>query len=90
MTVVKIGVDAHKRTHTLVAADEVGRRVATKTVPATTVRHLAALEWAGQFAERSWALEDCRHLTPAARRRPATRRRDRRAGADGVDGQRPA
>lgn len=47
----------------MVAADGVGRPVATKTVAATTVGHLAALEWAGQFGERSWALGDCRHLT---------------------------
>lgn len=60
---VKIGVDAHKRTHTLVAADELGRQLATKTVAATTEGHLAALHWAAQWPERSWALEDCRHLT---------------------------
>jgi transposase len=33
---VVIGVDAHKRTHTLVAADELGRELASKTVAATT------------------------------------------------------
>jgi transposase len=58
-----IGCDSHKRTHTFVAVDPVGRRVATKTLPATTDGHLAALAWAGQWAERRWALEDCRHLT---------------------------
>jgi transposase len=60
---VKIGVDAHKRTHTLVAADELGRQVATKTVKANTEGHLAALEWAARWAQRAWAVEDCRHLT---------------------------
>jgi transposase len=61
--VVKIGVDAHKRTHTLVAADQLGRQLATKTLAATTEGHLAALEWASQWSERTWAVEDCRHLT---------------------------
>ena len=43
---VVIGVDAHKRTHTLVAADELGRELATKTLAATTEGHLAAIAWA--------------------------------------------
>jgi transposase len=60
---VQIGVDAHKRTHTLVAADELGREVATKTVKATSDGHLAAVEWARQWPQRAWAVEDCRHLT---------------------------
>ena len=33
---VVIGVDAHKRTHTFVAADELGRELASKTLAATT------------------------------------------------------
>jgi hypothetical protein len=33
---VVVGVDAHKRTHTLVAIDEVGRKLAEKTVASTT------------------------------------------------------
>ena len=60
---VKIGVDAHKHTHTLVAADDLGRQVGTKTVRATAEGHLAAVEWARQWRERAWAVEDCRHLT---------------------------
>jgi transposase len=60
---VVLGVDAHKATHTIVAADENGRQLATKTVAATSAGHLEAVRWAGQFAERTWALEDCRHLT---------------------------
>ena len=32
---VMIGADSHKRTHTLVALDEVGRRLAETTVAAT-------------------------------------------------------
>jgi transposase len=60
---VKIGVDAHKRTHTLVAADALGRELGQKTVPATSEGHLAALGWAAAWPQRTWAVEDCRHLT---------------------------
>ena len=60
---VIIGGDSHKRTHTFVALDQVGRRLGQKTVPATTDGHLVALTWAQQWGERCWALEDCRHLT---------------------------
>jgi transposase len=60
---VVIGVDAHKRTHTLVAADELGRPLAERTVPATSDGHLVALEWAARWPRRRWAVEDCRHLT---------------------------
>ena len=60
---VVIGVDAHKRSHTLVAADEAGRKLAEKTVPATPDGHLAVVAWAAKWPERTFALEDCRHLT---------------------------
>ena len=60
---VTIGVDLHKRTHTLVVVDQAGRQLATRTVPATVAGHLETLKWALGWAERSWALEDCRHLS---------------------------
>lgn len=60
---VVIGVDAHKRTHTLVACDRLGRQVGVATVEATTDGHLVALEWAAKWPRRRWAVEDCRHLT---------------------------
>lgn len=60
---VIVGVDAHKRTHTLVAVDEVGRNLGDKTVSATPEGHLEGLEWAEQWPQRRWALEDCRHVT---------------------------
>jgi transposase len=60
---VMIGVDSHKRTHTFVAVDKVGKKLAEKTLPATTEGHLDALAWAERWPERRWALEDCRHLT---------------------------
>jgi transposase len=60
---VTLGVDAHKRTHTIVAVDEAGRELGQRTVVATTAGHLEALAWAEQWPERCWALEDCAHLT---------------------------
>ena len=60
---VVIGVDAHKRTHTLVAADALGRKLGEKTLAATTDGHMAAVEWAARWPRRRWAVEDWRHLT---------------------------
>jgi transposase len=60
---VVIGVDPHKRTHTMVAADELGRELASKTLATGPEGHLAALAWAQAWPVRRWALEDCRHLT---------------------------
>ena len=60
---VVIGVDSHKRTHTVVATDATGRKLAEKTVVATAAGHLELVRWAGRFTERCWALEDCRHLS---------------------------
>ena len=37
---IMIGIDAHKRTHTAVAIDEVGRELAIRTVAATSSGHL--------------------------------------------------
>src|SRR3954454_13929873 len=63
-----IGTDSHKRTHTVVAVDAVGRRLGVKTVRANSEGHLALVEWAAQYASHDgdgvkFALEDCRHLT---------------------------
>jgi transposase len=60
---VVVGVDAHKRTHTLVAVDEAGRKLAEKTVAATPDGHIEAFLWARRWPEHLFALEDCRHLT---------------------------
>jgi transposase len=58
------GVDAHKRTHTIVAIDERGRRVGQRTIKATSDDHLALVAWAAQLGDqRLWAVEDCRHLS---------------------------
>src|SRR3984893_12225831 len=60
-----VGADVHKRTHTFVAVDEVGRKLGEKVVEATTVGHRQALRWArASFgAELVWAIEDGRHLS---------------------------
>lgn len=60
---VILGADLHKRWHTVVAVSETGRRLSEKTVRATPEGHLELRRWAAAFAERRWALEDCRHLS---------------------------
>jgi len=60
---VVIGVDSHKRTHTVVAVDGTGRKLAERTVSTGPAGHLELLRWARRWRERTWALEDCRHLT---------------------------
>lgn len=60
---VVVGIDAHKRTHTAVAVDELGKQVATKTVPATSAGNLELVRWARGLGERRFAVEDCRHIS---------------------------
>ena len=60
---VTLGGDCHKRTHTLVAVDDNGQQLGAKMVSAVSAGHLEALDWARQWAERRWALENCRHLS---------------------------
>jgi transposase len=61
--VIIIGADSHKRTHTVVAVDEVGRQLGETTVATTSDGHLALLRWSAQWPQVRFALEDCRHLT---------------------------
>jgi transposase len=62
---VVVGADVHKRTHTFVAVDVVGRELGSKTFEATTPGHQDAVCWARErFGEDVvWAVEDCRHLS---------------------------
>lgn len=60
---IVLGVDAHKRTHTVVAADRFGAQVAALTVAAAGEGHPRLLRWAEQFRPRRWAVEDCRGLS---------------------------
>ena len=75
---VMIATDSHKRTHTVVALDEVGRRPGIKTVRTNSDGHLALVEWAAQFNGRHeesgrFALEEVRRASRAASPRPADR-----------------
>src|SRR5271166_1845272 len=62
---VVVGADVHKRTHTFVAVDEVGRKLGEKVVAATSCGHAEAVMWVRERfgAEVVWAIEDCRHLS---------------------------
>ena len=61
---VILGIDAHKRSHTVVAVDEQGRKLGEHRVTAVSSDHLALLAWAERFGpSRLWAVEDCRHLS---------------------------
>jgi transposase len=61
---VVLGVDAHKRTHTVVAVDQLGRKLGERTTGTTSQDHLGLLRWAEKFGQqRLWAVEDCRHLS---------------------------
>jgi len=60
---IVIGIDSHKRTHTAVAVDGTGRKLAEKTVVAVSAGHLELVRWATRFPDRTFALEDCRHLS---------------------------
>jgi transposase len=61
---VTLGIDAHKRTDTVVAVDRQGRQVAARMITAHARDHL------GRLGRRTrgrdgllWAIEDCRHLS---------------------------
>lgn len=59
---IVIGLDVHKRTVTAVAVDDAGRMLDEQTVP---VGSDELIGWASALdAERLWAIEDCRLLTP--------------------------
>ena len=60
---VVLGADLHKRSHTVVVIDPSGRQLAEKTITATDAGHLELRRWAAQWPERTWGLEDCRHLS---------------------------
>jgi transposase len=62
---VVVGADVHKRTHTFVAVNEVGRKLGHKTVKATSAGHVEAIMWAReQFgSDLLWGIEDCRNMS---------------------------
>lgn len=60
---VVIGIDPHKRTHTAVAVDEVGRRLGQLTVDANEAGMLRLWAWTTRFGpQRRWAVEDGRAM----------------------------
>jgi transposase len=58
------GVDPHKGSHTAVAADELGRKKADKTVKARKEGYRELIAWGRAIApqDRKWAVEDVRHV----------------------------
>ncbi|HLB61671.1 MAG TPA: hypothetical protein VJN50_02880 [Actinomycetota bacterium] len=51
---VILGIDAHKRTHTVVGIDQAGRELGSKTTLATTTEaHLELVRWAERFGSMS-------------------------------------
>jgi transposase len=65
---IVLGVDAHKRSHTVVAADTVGREIGQGTFVATDLGHQQLIAWArqqwpGSNDSRLWSVEDCRHVS---------------------------
>jgi transposase len=69
---VVVGADVHKRTHTFVVVDGVGKKLGHKTVRADAAGHDKAIRWVqAEFAEAitadpqglRWGIEDCRHLS---------------------------
>jgi transposase len=62
---VVVGADVHKRTHTFVAVNEVGRKLGHTVVEATSAGHVQAIMWAReQFGmELVWGIEDCRNMS---------------------------
>jgi transposase len=60
---VVIGIDPHKSSHTAVAVDQTGRRLAQQTVPATPDGLLRLRTWAsGLHSQPRWAVEDGRGI----------------------------
>ena len=62
---VVVGADVHKRTHTFVAVDEVGKQLGQLTVKADGKGHDKAVRWAQREfgTDLKWGIEDCRHLS---------------------------
>jgi len=60
---VTLGTDADKKSHTIVAVDDVGAEIASVTVAATPQGHMRLVKWAAQYEQRRWAIEDCRALS---------------------------
>jgi len=63
MSLVMVGVDPHKESHTATAlVTGSHQQLATLRVPASPSGYRQLLEWAGQFPQRRWAIENARGL----------------------------
>lgn len=62
---IVIGADTHKASHTCAAVTAgTGEQLGMQTVPARRAGFAALLEWGrGLGEERTWAIEDCRHVS---------------------------
>ena len=84
-----IGIDAHKDWHTLVAVDEVGRRIKELTVEARAAGHRRIMTWLEGFEDVTVAVglptPDSSTRGGSARSRPSSRARAHR-----VDGRHEA
>ena len=60
---VVLGIDAHKRTHTVVAVDEGGRHRGAGHEVGATAATPRSCGGRGSGPERRWAVEDCRQLS---------------------------
>ena len=66
---VTIGIDRHKDTHWAVAADEVGRQLADRKCHTVSDDFQVLLASARNLSQdRTWVLEDCRHLSGSVER----------------------
>ncbi len=54
---VIIGVDSHKRTHTVVAVNDVGRRLGERTVRTNSDGHLDLVAWSAQFDDVAFVVD---------------------------------
>jgi transposase len=70
MSMIVLGADTHKRSHTIAAVSAAtGELLGEKTVPVGARGFAALLAWAGGLQhERVWALEDCRHVSGSLER----------------------
>ncbi len=89
---VVVGTEVHKRTHTFVAVDEVGRKLGEKAVAAD---HRRTPQGAGcglvtEFgAGVLWGIEDCRNLSARLERDLLSARTEGGAGGAEADGPGP-
>ena len=66
---VTIGIDPHKQTHSGVAVDPLGVRIAQRTVAARRDGFGQLVEWARKLdSERVWVIEDVRHVSGSLER----------------------